>query len=197
MSRRDPYTLEEHDRLGGELHLIRHRLLHIGVDIARRYGKGRPVGKRALAMHQAVDALRHLIEDEAAEDLGERFDVHLYYPGTRGVGRNELLEVADADGKQPEPLMLEDVLHPDDLAHVQKELDRRAAEVGAVSQPEAPTAAAVDPNDWFAVEAPTIEAAQATVKGRLSQGWFIAKIVPTAGGVKVVLFRRREQGAKE
>lgn len=79
--KRNPMTLDEHRRLGAELHAIRNRLQRIGIDLANRYGKTRPLGRRAVRMSDAVDAVRAKLDGQLHRDHARDFDTHVYYPG--------------------------------------------------------------------------------------------------------------------
>lgn len=81
MSKRRPYTLEEHQQVGADLAAMRNRLQKIGIDIANRYGKTKRVGRTALRMLEALDSVRCQMDSEACRDLGAKFNTRLYYPG--------------------------------------------------------------------------------------------------------------------
>jgi hypothetical protein len=79
--KRIPFTREQHEAVGHELHQIRDRLLVIASSIRGRYGRDSRAGKAADKARGSVDALRATMDRVSAMDLGDAFDVHLYYPG--------------------------------------------------------------------------------------------------------------------
>lgn len=75
-----PLTLAEHEQLGAELHRMRERLVHLEVELARRYGSSRPLGRRATRARVLLDNLRSSLDDQLARDHPADFRPSVYYP---------------------------------------------------------------------------------------------------------------------
>jgi hypothetical protein len=87
--KKQPFNLDQHRRLGRELHAIRNTLLAISCDLANKYGKSGPVAKLAEDARRVVDRLRQAMEAHAVTDSALDFDgqslpgfLHVYFPGS-------------------------------------------------------------------------------------------------------------------
>ena len=81
MKPKNAFNREQHEALGAEFQVVRDRLLILSFAIGRRYGRTTLAARQAEGARRAVDRLRSAMERTAAVDLGDKFNVHLYFPG--------------------------------------------------------------------------------------------------------------------
>ena len=80
-------TLQEHKELGANLYEIRSKLGEYVWALSKVYSKSSKQCKLAINAQEAVDKLRRQMEGRLFVEKLKDFNVSIYYPGTKGVGK--------------------------------------------------------------------------------------------------------------
>jgi hypothetical protein len=86
--RKTGLTIDEHKRVGQELHAARSQVLDCIMMFINNYTINSRQGQAARKVERAIDRLRCVLDDAACREHPAEFNPHWYYPGTTGSDKS-------------------------------------------------------------------------------------------------------------